>query len=112
MADRDEKGYFQKGNQVAKGKGRTKGALSINDAVRKILATKDVKTKRKILDAVAQQVVTQAIKGDRDFNPTMMIQLWQQMDGKPNENVNIGGQEDNPIQINIRHVKPDIEKGK
>lgn len=96
---------FEKGNtygfkkgQSGNPEGRPKGSISINDSVRKILAGKDTKTKRKILDAIAEQIVKQAIKGDREFNPTMMIQLWQQIDGKPKQQIDLGGQEGNPIR--------------
>ena len=105
--DRDEKGRFIKGNK--EGKGRIKDSVSINDSVRKILATKDKKTKRKILDAMAEQIVKQAIKGDREFNPTLMIQLWNHIDGSPSQNVNVGGQEDNPIKIEIEYVDSEPE---
>ena len=110
MDDRDEKGHFIKGKS-GNPKGRAKGSISINDSVRKILATKDKKTKRKILDAVAQQIVTQAIKGDRDFNPMLIKELWNHIDGSPSQDINLGGQKDNPIEITINHVKPDIDKG-
>lgn len=99
MDDRDDNGKFIRGNQVSKGKGRKKGSISINDSIRKVLATKDKKTGRKMLDAVVQQIVTQALKGDREFNPTLIVQLWQQIDGKPTENVNLGGQVDNPLSV-------------
>jgi hypothetical protein len=104
--DRDEKGRFIKGNK--EGKGRIKDSVSINDSVRKILATKDKKTKRKILDAMAEQIVKQAIKGDREFNPTLMIQLWNHIDGSPSQTIDLGGGTDNTMRIILEGV--DISK--
>lgn len=108
MEDRDEKGKFIKGSKRPEGAGRKKGSLSINDSVRKLLATKDKKTKRKYLDAVAQQILTQAIKGDRDFNPTMLKELWNHIDGSPSQTIDLGGGTDNTMRIILEGV--DISK--
>jgi len=99
---------FEKGNQLAKGHGRPKGALSLNDSIRKILAKKDIATKRKELDNIAEIIVQQAKLGNKDFNPTMMIQLWQQIDGKPKESLDINAETDNTIRFVVEGV--DVSK--
>jgi hypothetical protein len=127
MEDRDEKGRFVVGSKKPEGSGRQKGAFSINDELRKMLnkKIKDVDpiivaelTKKnpefakeygdkKAYEIWAKMIIRQAIKGDAAHS----IQLWQQLEGKPAQNVNLGGQDDNPIKINIEHVRPKPEDG-
>ena len=105
MDERDEKGHFTKGNKLGgKGAGRPKGAISINDELRKLLNGKDKAGKRKVVEAVAYKILQDALGGDT----RLMIEMWQQVDGKPAQNVNLGGQEDNPVRIEIKHIKPDV----
>ena len=104
MDDRDKNGKFKAGNQISKGKGRPKGALSINDELRKLLNGKGKDGKRKVVEAVAYKILQDALGGDT----RLMIEMWQQVDGKPAQNVNLGGQEDNPVRIEIKHIKPDV----
>lgn len=94
MEDRDEKGKFAKGHS-GNPKGRTKGALSINDELRKLLAGKGKDGKRKVVEAVAYKILQDALGGDT----RLMIEMWQQMEGKPAQNVNLGGQENNPVGV-------------
>jgi hypothetical protein len=101
MEDRDEQGKFAKGHS-GNPKGRPKGALSINDELRKLLAGKGKDGKRKVVEAVAYKILQDALGGDT----RLMIEMWQQMEGKPKQQIDVGGQEDNPIII--RHIRPDV----
>jgi len=103
MDGRDEKGKFIEGHKST-GR-RPKGALSINDELRKLLATKDKKTGKKYIESLATKIFAEALKG----NDRLLVELWQQMEGKAPQNVNVGGQEDNPIKIEIEYVDSEPE---
>ena len=105
MDDRDETGKFIKGKS-GNPEGRPKNAISINAELRKLLATKDKKTGKQYVESLALKIFTDALKG----NDRLIIELWQQMEGKAPQNINVGGQEDSPIEIRINHVKPGIDK--
>lgn len=81
--DRDEKGRFVKGNK--EGKGRIKGSFSINDELRRLLSTKDAKTKRKYVEVLASKIFTEALKG----NDRLLVEMWQQMEGRPKQQVDV-----------------------
>jgi hypothetical protein len=105
MDERDEKGHFTKGNKLGgKGAGRPKGALSINDELRKLLNGKGKDGKRKVIEAVAYKILQDALGGDT----RLMIEMWQQIDGKPAQNVNLEGGLDNTMRIILEGV--DINK--
>jgi hypothetical protein len=103
MEDRDEKGKFIKGHKST-GR-RPKGSVSINDELRKLLATKDKGTKKAYVEVLARKIFNDALKG----NDRLIIELWNQMEGKAPQNINMGGQDDNPIKIEIEHIKPDLK---
>jgi hypothetical protein len=105
MTDRDENGKFIQGNQASKGKGRTKGAFSINDELRRLLS-KPIKDtdpelvaklakenpkyakefgKRKTYEVWAKQIIREAMRGDVAHS----LQLWQQLEGKPKQQVDV-----------------------
>lgn len=113
MADRDENGKFINGNQASRGNGRPKGSFSINDTLRKLLDEQISKTfpefakdptlkKKKGYEVLARKIIIDALKGDT----ITLKELWQQLEGKPAQNINHGGQEGNPIEINVNHVRP------
>ena len=107
MDERDEKGHFTKGNKLGgKGAGRPKGAFSINDELRKLLSQKDKAGKRKVVEAVAYKILQDALGGDT----RLMIEMWQQMEGKPKQQIDVGGT-DTPIKIEIEHVRPKVDDG-
>ena len=95
MEDRDDKGRFKQGNKQSKG--RPKGSLSINDELRKLLKKKDAKSGKSYLEAMAIKILKEAMEG----NERLMIELWQQIDGKARQAVDVGGQEGNPLGITI-----------
>lgn len=97
--DFNEKGKFKQGNKAAKGHGRPKGALSINDELRKLLKQKDDKG-RAYIETLATQIFAEALKG----NDRLLIELWEQIDGKPKQAVEVGGQEGNPLIV-LRKMK-------
>lgn len=99
MEDRDDKGRFTQGNK--QGKGRPKGALSINDELRKLLRQKDDKG-RPYIEIFAKQIFAEALKG----NEKLIIELWQQIDGKAKQSVDIGGQQDNAIKVELVYIDP------
>ena len=86
----DENSKFKKGHP--KVGGRQKGTLSINDELRKLLKQKDANGKPYI-ETFARQIFAEALKG----NERLIIELWQQIDGKARQAVDVGGQKDNPI---------------
>lgn len=117
---------FEKGNTYGfkKGEsgnpdGRPKGALSIKDTMRKYL---DMKVKD-IDPALVQQIAGKSKEfskkyGNKTLREAMVIAYarkalagdWtylEHLEGKAPQTLNVGGQEGNPIEINIRHVKPD-----
>lgn len=117
--DRDEKGHFKQGHSVRGG--RPAGSFSIKDTMRQFL---DMKIKD-----IDPALVAQIAGKDKDFakkygNKTLRIGLaiayarkglqgdWgylEHLEGKAPQPVNHGGQEGNPIEINIKHVKPDLD---
>ena len=97
MDGRDEKGKFVEGHKST-GR-RPKGALSINDELRKLLAGKGKDGKRKVIEAVAYKILQDALGGDT----RLMIEMWQQMEGKPKQQIDVGGT-DTPIKIEIEYV--------
>ena len=118
-----EKGheYAWKKGQSGNPKGRPKGSLSIKNTMRQYMEkkVKDVdpllvsqligknedfaKTygNMKLREAYAISLIRQGLKG--------RFELLEHLEGKPAQNINLGGQEDNPIEIKINHVKPDIK---
>ena len=95
MDDRDENGHFKKGHSVRGG--RPKGSISINDELRKLLATKNKGTKKKYVEVIARKIFQDALKG----NDRLLVELWQQMEGRASQNVNVGGQADNPLNATL-----------
>lgn len=114
---------FEKGHEFAwkKGQsgnpnGRPKGSTSITAEICKILEKKIVQTfpefakdpklaKKKAKEIIAEKMMLDALKG----NTMMQMHIHNQVDGKAAQNVNLGGQEDNPIKIEIEHVRPKVE---
>ena len=86
---------FEKGHE-SKG-GRPEGAISINDELRKLLATKDKKTGKLYVESLALKIFTDALKG----NDRLLIELWQQIEGRAKQQIDVGGQADNPIQSTL-----------
>ena len=95
--DRTENGHFKKGHSIRGG--RPKNTLSINDELRKLLKQKDNNGKPYI-ETFARQIFAEALKG----NERLIIELWQQIDGKARQAVDVGGQEGNPIQHTFTQV--------
>ena len=83
MVDRDEKGKFKDGHE--KIGGRKKNSISINDELRKLLATKDKNSKRKYVEVLARKIFNDALKG----NDRLIIELWQQIDGRAKQSMDI-----------------------
>lgn len=83
MEDRDEKGKFIEGH---KGQGgRKKNSVSINDELRKLLATKDPKSKKSYIEVLARKIFNEALKD----NDRVLIELWQQMEGRAKQQVEV-----------------------
>ena len=80
---RDEKGRFIKGNK--EGKGRIKDSVSINTELRKLLATKDAKSKKSYVEVLARKIFNEALKD----NDRVLIELWQQMEGRAKQQVDV-----------------------
>jgi hypothetical protein len=106
MDGRDEKGKFIKGNKSQGG--RPKGSFSLNDEIRKILEKQIIKTfpefakepklaKKKAVEILAQKIVLDSLKGDK----LTRIHLWDHLEGKPPQSVNVGGQENNPVKSEL-----------
>jgi hypothetical protein len=91
MDNRDETGKFVKGHSGNKN-GRPKNSVSINTELRKLLAGKGKDGKRKVVEAVAYKILQDALGGDT----RLMIEMWQQMEGKPAQNVNL--EIENPVE--------------
>lgn len=122
MDDRDQNGKFIQGNQASKGKGRTKESISIKDTLRQYLdkKVKDIdpalvaqiagKDKafakkygdKKLHEALAIAYIREGLKGD--------FRLLEQMEGKPAQNVNVGGQENNPVKIQFEYIDPNKDE--
>ncbi len=107
----DERGKFAKGHK--KVGGRTKGTGSLNDEIRKILENQIEKNfpefvdnpqfvKKKAKVVLAQKMIGDAIKG----NTLMQMHINNQIDGRAKQQIDVGGT-DTPIQINVKHIKPD-----
>jgi hypothetical protein len=104
MDERDEKGKFIKGKS-GNPKGRTKGSISINDTLRQLLAKPIKETdpelvakmaetnpkqaeefgKKKTYEIWAKQIIREALKG----NDRIVIELWQQMEGRAKQQVEV-----------------------
>jgi hypothetical protein len=110
---------FEKGNEYRfqeghEGKGgRPKGSTSITAELCKILEKKIVATfpefaqkpemaKKKAKEIMAEKMMLDALKG----NTMMQMHIHSHVDGKPKQQIDVGGQEDNPIII--RHIRPDV----
>jgi hypothetical protein len=113
MEGRDEKGRW---TERPAGSGRQKGSTSITAELCKILEKKIVATfpefaqkpemaKKKAKEIMAEKMMLDALKG----NTMMQMHIHNQVDGKAHQNVNLGGQEDNPIKIEIEHIRPKVE---
>jgi len=119
---------FEKGNTYGfkKGEsgnpdGRPKGSLSIKDTMRKYL---DMKVKD-IDPALVQQIAGKSKEfskkyGNKTLRDAMVIAYarkalagdWtylEHLEGKAPQSINIGGQEDNPIKIEIEYVDSEPE---
>ena len=102
---------FEKGNKYAaqKGevrnpKGRPKGALSFNDELRKLLNTKDKRTKKSYLYGAAIKILKEAMDG----NDRYMIEMWHQIDGMPKQKVDV--ESEGGINININFTDANDER--
>jgi len=86
-----EKGnkYAPKKGEVRNPKGRPKGSISLNDILRKLLKGKDPETQKKMAEVVTEKILQEALKGDKDFNSRLLIEMWEMMDGKPPQAVNL-----------------------
>ena len=120
MADRDEKGLFQKGNKVSEGIGRPKGSLSIKDTMRKYL---DMKVKD-IDPALVHQIAGKSKEfskkyGNKTLREAMVISYarkalagdWsylEHLEGKASQPVAVEGGTDNTMRIIVEGV--DISK--
>jgi hypothetical protein len=80
-----------KGNQYAAKAGRWAGALS-----------KRIE-ELKAMDSLADALITEALTG----NVTALKEIADRLDGKPKQQLDIGGQEDNPLltAITVKLVK-------
>jgi len=105
----DENGNFKVGHP--KVGGRQKGSSSITAELCKILEKKIVATfpefaqkpemaKKKAKEIMAEKMMRDALKG----NTMMQMHIHNHVDGKAAQNVNVGGQENNPIKIEIEYV--------
>ena len=112
----DENGNFKVGHP--KVGGRQKGSTSITAELCKILEKKIVATfpefaqkpemaKKKAKEIIAEKMMLDALKG----NTMMQMHIHNHVDGKAHQNLNLGGQEDNPIKIEIEHVRPKVDDG-
>jgi hypothetical protein len=121
MDDRDESGKFIKGRS-GNPDGRPRGSLSIKDTIRQYLGgkVKDIdpaliaqiagKDKlfakkygdKKLHEALAIAYIREGLKGD--------FRLLEQMEGKPAQNVNLGGQEDNPVKVQFEYIDPKADE--
>ncbi len=115
--EKDNPYRFKKG-EVTNPEGRPKGSLSIKDTMRKYL---DMKVKD-IDPALVQQIAGKSKEfskkyGNKTLREAMVIAYarkalagdWtylEHLEGKAPQTLNVGGT-DNPIEINIKHVKPD-----
>lgn len=78
---RDEKGLFQEG--TAPGPGRPKGRFSITTQIIKFLEENPDKSK---------EIIEWLLENKKDL-------VWQMIDPKPPQDLNIGGQPDNPVRV-------------
>lgn len=102
--NRNPDGTFKNGNKASVGRGRPKGRLSINDELRKILLKENDQGKRYI-EVFAEMIFNEALKG----NFRLAVEIWQQMDGKARQTIDVGGQDDNPIICLVSGKKQDHE---
>lgn len=121
---------FEKGNEyrfkpgeITNPEGRPRGSFSIKDTIRQYLDKKVKDIDPALIAQIAGKDKTFAKKyGNKQLHEALAIayireglkgdfRLLEQMEGKPAQNINVGGQEDNPIEtiLNIRHIKPDIK---
>lgn len=109
---------FEKG-EVTNPDGRPKGSFSIKDTIRQYMEkkVKDVDpvlvaqligknedfakqyAEMKLKDAYAVSLIRRGLRGD--------FELLAHLEGRPAQNVNLGGQENNPIRI--EHIRPKVE---
>lgn len=96
--DRDKQGKFTPGHSGVGG-GRKKGSLSLTDEIKRQLAKVDEKTKKRNIEILAVNILQGALAGDT----RLMIELWNMIDGKPRQALDVGG--DNAVKIEIEHIR-------
>jgi len=82
---------FKKG-QVANPKGRPKKGYSITDWFKEMLSSKP-----EVKDAIGKKIIEKALKGDM----AAMRLVWNYMDGMPSQAVKLGGDENNPLKLDV-----------
>lgn len=84
---------FQKGNQLAS------NALSFNAALRRVINKKNLSRKEKmdVLEEMANILIDKALEGSE----STISHLADRLDGKPQQAVQLSGDADSPLTINI-----------
>jgi hypothetical protein len=90
---------FQPG-QSGNPRGRPRRGQSFADALKTALAIKDPETKRTQLQRVASALVAQAASG----NVTAIALIAERLDGKVATDLNLGGQNGEPLKLVIERV--------
>ena len=95
---------MQKAGQPTKNpKGRPKLGLTISEATRAIIESRDPKTGKKIADSVARKIVEQAMAGNSQF----MQMLLDRVEGKVLQRQELTGAEGGPIRITAEELTDD-----
>jgi len=85
-------------------KGRPKLGLTISEATRAIIESKDPKTGKKIANAVARRIVDQALSGNAQF----MQMLLDRVEGKVVQT--IGNEDGSPLVVSINVNSDDTKR--
>lgn len=59
-----------------------------------------VRVKLTTADAVAKKILQRAMKS----SDKLMTEIWERMDGKVPQDFNMGGQKDNPLNVNLENL--------
>lgn len=62
-----------------------------------------VRVKLTTADAVAKKILQRAMKS----SDKLMTELWERIDGKVPLDFNVGGQKDNPLNVNLENLTTD-----
>jgi len=105
---------MQKAGQPTKNpKGRPKLGLTISEATRTIIESRDPKTGKKVADSVARKIVEQALAG----NPQFMQMLLDRVEGKVTQPLGGGNGKDLIFHVivnndEVRDMVNDVLAGK